>query len=346
MTALTFDLPPRLEAHEPPEASGRPRDAVRLMVASRADGRIEHARFRDLPAHLRPGDLLIVNTSATLPAAIGARRADGTRVEVHVSTADPDDPRPQRWIVELRRADGSGPLFDGRAGERLRLDGDATLDLLTRSTPNGRLWHAQLAPGATLAAVLARSGRPIRYSYVPGRWPLSYYQTAFAADAGSAEMPSAGRPFTAELVTRLIAMGVVVAPVLLHAGVSSPGSDEPPYAERYVVPATTARLVNAAREWGGRVIAVGTTAVRALETVTDDDGTVAPGDGWTDLIISPERGVRAVDGLISGWHEPEASHLRMLEAVAGRALLARCYAAALEHGYLWHEFGDSHLILP
>jgi S-adenosylmethionine:tRNA ribosyltransferase-isomerase len=194
-------------------------------------------------------------------------------------------------------------------------------------------------------AVLAAHGRPIRYGYVPRPWPLEAYQSAFATEPGSAEMPSAGRPLTAELVTRLVAAGVHVAPITLHTGVSSPERHEAPYPERYRVPEATARLVNATRYWRGRVIAVGTTVVRALETVAGDDGTVDAGTGWTSLVVTPERGLRAVDGLLTGWHEPQASHLLMLEAVAGPELLERSYAAALERGYLWHEFGDSHLIV-
>jgi S-adenosylmethionine:tRNA ribosyltransferase-isomerase len=160
------------------------------------------------------------------------------------------------------------------------------------------------------------------------------------------EMPSAGRPFTTELVTRLVAGGVLVAPVVLHTGVSSPERHESPYPERYAVPEATARLVTAVRGWGGRVVAVGTTVVRALETVAAPDGTVAAGAGWTGLVVTPERGLWAVDGLLTGWHEPEASHLLMLEAAAGAELLDRSYAAAVRDGYLWHEFGDSHLVLP
>jgi len=159
-------------------------------------------------------------------------------------------------------------------------------------------------------------------------------------------MASAGRPFTPELVTALVARGVYVAPVTLHTGVSSPESHEPPYPERFRVPAATARLVNAVRSWGGRVIAVGTTVVRALESAAEIDGAVVPDAGWTSLVITPERGLRAVDGILTGWHEPQASHLELLRAVAGDELLQRAYGAALEHGYLWHEFGDSHLILP
>jgi len=195
-------------------------------------------------------------------------------------------------------------------------------------------------------AHLHRHGRPIRYGYVPQQWPLADYQTAYALEPGSAEMPSAGRPFTSQLVTRLAAGGVLVVPLTLHTGVSSPERDEAPYPERYEVPAATARVVNAVHGWGGRVIAVGTTVVRALETVADADGTVRAGSGWTSLVVAPERGLRAVDGLITGWHEPRASHLDLLAAAAGTELLERSYREALEHGYLWHEFGDSHLVLP
>ncbi len=208
-----------------------------------------------------------------------------------------------------------------------------------------RLWLARLDLPLALDAYLAEHGQPIRYDYVPQRWPLSAYQNVYATEPGSAEMPSAGRPFTAELITELVARGVLVAPVTLHTGVSSPERHERPYPERYRVPAHTARLVNAVHEWGGRVIATGTTVVRALETVASPDGAVGAGEGWTDLVVTPERGLRTVDGLLSGFHEPDASHLDLLSAAAGPELLARSYEAAIEHGYRWHEFGDSHLIL-
>ena len=342
MTALAFDLPRALEAHEPPEARGLARDEVRLMVARRGDGRTDHARFRDLPDYLEPGDVLVVNTSATLPAAIPARRADGTPLELHVNTAAPHLPGEDWWVVELRGAGGATPFRDGRAGDRLTLAGDAQLELVVPYAGGSRLWLARVETAEPLPAHLARHGHPIRYGYVDHAWPLDAYQTAFALHPGSAEMPSAGRPFTPELVTRLVAGGIHVAPVVLHTGVSSPERHESPYPERYAVPAATADLVNAAR---GRVIAVGTTVVRALETVAAPDGSISAGEGWTGLVITPERPPRAVDGLITGWHEPAATHLLMLEAIAGDALLARSYREALERRYLWHEFGDSHLIL-
>jgi S-adenosylmethionine:tRNA ribosyltransferase-isomerase len=328
---LDFVLPPELEAHEPPEARGLGRDGVRLLVGSPAG--VSHHRFTDLPALLAAGDVLVVNTSGTLPAAVDL--ADGRTV--HFSTELSDG----SWVVELRR--GADPAPDGVPGERLTLPGGAGLILLRRYSPD-RLWVGSIRVGS-VPSYLARYGRPIRYGYVPREWPISAYQTVFGIDPGSAEMPSAARPFSEALVTRLVATGVVFAPITLHTGVASPEAHEKPYPERFFVPATTARLVNQARAAGGRIIAVGTTAVRALESATAPDGTVRPAAGWTDLVATPERGVRAVDGLLTGFHEPRASHLLMLTAIAGPDLLADCYREALAGGYLWHEFGDVNLIL-
>lgn len=345
MSALAFELAPALEASEPPEARGLARDEVRLMVARRSSEEIVHARFRELPDHLRGGDLLVVNTSATLPAAVPATRA-GSAIEVRFATRAPEDPNGDRHVVELRSADGEVPLGAGSVGDLISLPGKARLELIAPYAGGDRLWLARADFGEPLQRWLLRCGRPIRYGYVWGRWPLSAYQTAFATVPGSAEMPSAARPFTAGLITRLVARGVLFAPLLLHTGVSSPERHEPPYPEQYEVPAATARLVNAVRGWGGRVIAVGTTAVRALETAAAPDGRVTSGAGWTNLVVGPERGLRTVDGMITGWHEPQASHLQMLEALAGEEFVERCYATAVEQHYLWHEFGDSHLILP
>jgi S-adenosylmethionine:tRNA ribosyltransferase-isomerase len=344
VTALEFELPPRLEAHEPPEARGLARDDVRLMVACNRDGRITHARFKDLPAFLAAGDLIVVNTSATLPAALPAERSDGWKLELRLSTPVPHRVADQWWIVELRTTER--PFLGGREGDELSLPDGGRATIVAPYAGGRRLWLARLDLPEPLADYLEAHGRPIRYGYVPREWPLSAYQNAFAVDPGSAEMPSAGRPLTAELVATLVARGVHVAPVTLHTGVSSPERGEAPYPERFRVPEATARLVNAVRGWGGRVIAIGTTVVRALESAAAPDGTVSADEGWTNLVVTPERGVRAVDGLITGWHEPQATHLQMLRALADERLLDRCYHEALEHGYRWHEFGDSHLILP
>jgi S-adenosylmethionine:tRNA ribosyltransferase-isomerase len=337
------DLPVRLEAHEPPEARGVPRDRVRLLVSSRREGAIVHGSFRDLPRLLAPGDVLVINTSATLPAAVPAMRADGAELELRFSTPAPGRDPDRNWIVELRRGDEPFGAVD--VGEDLELPAAAKARILSPYAAP-RLWLAHLDLPVPLETYLAEHGQPIRYGYVPRRWPLSTYQNVYAAEPGSAEMPSAGRPFTPELITRLVAGGVLVAPITLHTGVSSLESYEPPYPERFRVPRHTASLVNAAHEWGGRVIAVGTTVVRALETVSEPDGSVAPNDGWTNLVVTVERGLWVIDGLLTGLHEPESSHLEMLRAAAGVDLLERSYEAALGLGYRWHEFGDSHLILP
>jgi S-adenosylmethionine:tRNA ribosyltransferase-isomerase len=348
VNAPAFQLPPANHAGAPPEARGLARDQVRLLVAERGGGAIEHATFRDLPGHLRAGDLLVVNVSATLPAAVPGTLGDRReRVELRFATAAPDlELHGSWWIVELRSPDGARPYRGAAAGERVALPGDTEVELVAPYAGGARLWLSRIHGPAPLREFLAAHGHPIRYGYVPREWPLEHYQTVFATEPGSAEMPSAGRPFTPELVTACIAGGVLIAPLTLHTGVSSLERGEAPYPERYRVPEETARLVNAVRWWGGRVVAVGTTAVRALETVAAEDGTVVAGEGWTRLVVTPERGLRAVDGLITGWHEPEASHLQLLEAVAGPELLAASYAEALDHGYLWHEFGDSHLLLP
>ena len=339
--ATRFRLPDDGEAAEPPERRGTPRDGVRLLVAGREG--VLHRRFRDLPGLLDPGDLVVVNTSATVPAALDARRAGGRISPVHVSTPLDDG----RWVVELRRADGRGPDLGAAAGEELRLPGGVTLTLEAPypdpDAPPGRLWSAGVSPPVAALDHLARHGRPIGYGHLAARFPLADHQTVYATEPGSAEMPSAGRPFTAPLLVRLMARGIAVAPVVLHASVSSPELHEPPLPERFAVPPATARLVNATRGDGGRVVAVGTTVVRALESAADEGGEVGPARGWTGLVLGPDRPARAVTGLITGLHTPEASHLLLLEAVAGPGRVAAAYAAAVEGGYLWHEFGDSML---
>jgi S-adenosylmethionine:tRNA ribosyltransferase-isomerase len=354
--ALPFELPERLIATGPPEAYGVSRDGVRLLVAT-PDG-LGHRRAYQLPAALRPGDLLVLNTSDTLPAALTGVAANGEHVLVHLSTVRPDAgvapaaalrSRHSPWVVELRtpsgRLGGEVSTVD-RSGTRLRLSGGGTLRVeAAYPDPHGehrRLWTAELDTPAPLRAWLAEHGHPIRYGYVTSRWPLSAYRTTYADTPGSAEMPSAGRPLTARTFRRLRARGVATAGLVLHAGVSSPEHGEPPYPEWYSVPASTLGAVEQARRAGRRVIAVGTTVVRALESAVD----TGRAEGWTDLVVTSDRRLSAVDGLLTGWHPPQASHLQLLTAVAGVDLLCASYRAALQVGYRWHEFGDVHLILP
>jgi S-adenosylmethionine:tRNA ribosyltransferase-isomerase len=338
-------VPPGRFASEPPEVRGTGRDDVRLMVSIGEQDPL-HARFEDLPRFLRPGDLLVVNTSATRPSALDGTRRRAAPIVVHLATPLPGG----LWLVELRTplvGGATSPFADDVTGERVILPGGGEVDILARQPGSQRFWISvlRLPEGLDVDAYLGLHARPIRYRYVTRDWPLSAYQTVFAAEPGGAEMPSAARPFTPALVAQLVTGGVAVAPLVLHAGLSSPEAHEPPAPERYRVAPPTAHAVNTVRAHGGRVVAVGTTVVRALETVADEDGTVHAGQGWTDVVVTPERGVRAVDGLLTGWHEPEASHLRMLSAVTGAPALERAYRAALGAGYRWHEFGDSHLIL-
>lgn len=341
---LAFELPAALEAGEPPEVRGVGRDDVRLLVSYRANDRVVHARFRDIVCFLDPGDVVVVNTSGTRPAALNALRGDGLRLALHLSTRLPTG----NWLVELRRPEGDAtrPFRQGQVGEILRLPAGGKVTLHASYGAGDRLWIATLQLPNALDDYLAAHGSPIRYRYVREEWPLSYYQTVYATENGSAEMPSAGRAFTPELITRLVARGVHVAPLLLHTGVASLEAHESPYEEYYRVPAPTARLVNAARSAGDRVVAVGTTVVRALETVAGEDGRAHPGEGWTGLVITPKRRLRVVDALLTGFHEAKASHLAMLETLAGRAHLRLTYREALAEKYLWHEFGDLHLLLP
>ncbi|HEX5110757.1 MAG TPA: S-adenosylmethionine:tRNA ribosyltransferase-isomerase [Vicinamibacterales bacterium] len=363
---VTAGAPPRLlAASEPPEARGLTRDGVRLMVSRVERDVVEHARFCDLYRWLAPGDVLAVNTSATLKAALAGLSDRGDAFELHLSTPEPatipDLSRylrngaarsTLRWVVELRRPGpvASLPFREAAEGLRLRLPGGGRATLsqpyhapARRST---RLWVATLDLPQPLAVYLDAHGAPIRYDYVPNRWPIDAYQTVFAAHPGSAEMPSAGRPFTRELVTILSRRGVQIVPLTLHTGVSSLEDNEPPYAEYFDVPQSTASALNAARRRGNRTVAVGTTVVRALETATDERGVTRAASGWTDLIVGPDHQLRSVDSLITGLHAPGASHLMMLDSVAQSAAhLDRAYAEARRDGYLWHEFGDSHLLL-
>ncbi|WP_353507925.1 S-adenosylmethionine:tRNA ribosyltransferase-isomerase [Intrasporangium sp.] len=365
--ATRFGPTEELTADAPPEAKGVSRDAVRLLVASEQHGAVtvEHTMFRALGRHLRPGDVLVVNNSATIAAEADGRLATRGPVVVHVG-AQLDD---GSWVVELRTApDAAHPLLDAAVGDEIDLGGrhrratratrvtqsPPTLRLVAPhaeegSSPSGsgnRLWRAVESAGGGLTDHLASHGRPIAYGYLRARFPLTAYQTVFGTIPGSAEMASAARPFTTHLVTSLVSAGIVIVPVTLHTGLSSQEAGEAPQPERFAVSGSTAAVVNAARAAGGRIVAVGTTATRALESAADETGVVQAAGGWTDVVISSDRPVRVVGGLVTGWHNADASHLLLVEAVAGPTLTQAAYDAALARRYAWHEFGDSALLLP
>lgn len=340
---IEFVLPANLVATAPAERRGSGRDDIRLMVTRAASRASTHTVFDHLDRWLNPGDVIVVNNSATLPASVPARTKAGDSFRAHFANTGGDG----LVTIEVRAITEGGGTAPGPdlQPQALKLPGGVDLHLLAKSPRSPRLWVAAICGTKDLVKYLRRRGDPIRY--VPGKaWPIDDYQTIFSTEPGSAEMPSAGRPFTHEMVTRLVSKGVAVVPITLHAGVSSYEEGESPGEERFSVSAASAAAINGLRQSGGVVIAVGTTVVRALETVADRDGTVHPGEGTTDHVVDAVVGVHAVDGMLTGWHEPRSSHLRMLEAFLDRDRLQEVYDAAIETGYLWHEFGDELLILP
>src|SRR6266511_1859522 len=352
---VRFELPPTLEAAAPPEARGLRRDGVRLLVIDRGTGAVRHSRFSDLPRLLGPGDLLVANDSRTLPASLTGWTATGARLELRLAGRDGERWAalalgvPARGDPALVPTDARPPAPELVPGERLTFAGGLEARVLGRHEEvPAMVWVSFDRCCARLLEALHRAGQPVRYAYVPERWALHHYQTLFAAAPGSAEMPSAGRPFTVQTLHELRARGVGLATISLHAGLSTYGDPEVDRrfvaAEPYRVPEATAAAVAQCHAAGGRVIAIGTTVVRTLETAADPSGQVRPGAGVTRLRIDPDHQLRAVDGLLTGLHEPEASHLDLLRAFLSSATLRAAYDEALREGYLWHEFGDVCLI--
>lgn len=338
---LIFPRPPELQATAPAEVRGITRDEARLMVSRGADH--VHACFYDLACFLQPGDLLIVNHSATIPASLPAAGSPGTFI-LNLST----NLGRGLWIAEPRWSPAQpGPLPLAR-GETIQAGG-LVARLVAPYPGVPRLWFVQIE--GDVNAAMVQHGQPIRYGYVPQVYPLETYQTIFSSIPGSAEMPSAAYPFTERVLASLRAKGIQIAGIVLHTGVSSleveidDVESHPLYPEVFEVPSHTAEAVNQARRKGQRVIAVGTTVVRALESAYTG-GRVRPMRGFTRLYVHPRRGIHTIDGLITGLHDPVTSHLAMLYALAGRDLIMSAYADAIREQYLWHEFGDSHLILP
>lgn len=348
--ALSFHLPQELECAKPTEERGLERDEARLMVSEISTDKVDHTVFNQIGNFLSKGDVLAVNTSGTLKAAIETKANSWKKIRVHLSTKISNT----QWVVELREIIGNKTqrIIGQPFISQLELIGGGSIHLIRpyyqkRSTEDHiQLWIAEFNLPNSLADYLDKYGKPIKYNYVDKVYPQSYYQTVFAKEMGSAEMPSAGRAFTKNLVDSIKNKGIQIVPILLHTGVASLEMDERPYEEYYKVSKESAQLLNRARQNGRRIIAVGTTVVRALETVTDRQGTSHRGEGWTDIFITPQRGIYAVDGLLTGFHEPKASHLHMLEALAGKKHLGYTYQEAIKNNYLWHEFGDLHLILP
>ena len=364
-TPFTFTLPPELAAKEPPERRGIPRDGVRLMVSDRTTNSVEHTRFDRLGQFLRRGDLLVFNSSRTLPASLNGCDVSGTPcIEVRLAHHLPDD----SWLALLLCQQGDLFACGLRRGMQINFGQrpsrnsfrlasadlhsagqELTATVEERDSAIPRLWKLRFSQSGTeLIDLLYRLGQPIRYEYVSAPWHLDYYQTVYAKEPGSAEMPSAGRAFTWKLLFELKRQGVEIAHILLHTGLSSYMDDEldaqhPASTEEYFISESAAQKINQTRSRGGRVIAVGTTVVRALESVANK--TIRSQHGYTRLHIDANHRLKAVDGLLTGMHEPEASHLDLLTAFLPALEIQSAYQEAIQRGYLWHEFGDIHLII-
>jgi S-adenosylmethionine:tRNA ribosyltransferase-isomerase len=349
-TPFTFVLPPELSAKEPPERRGIPRDQVKLLVIDRATGEIEHSRFDKIDNYLRQNDLLVFNSSRTLPASMrgcDCSRKHGPCMEVRLAERLPDD----SWLALLLCEKGD-PFGCGlQPNMQIQFAEQLNATVLERDTRIPRLWKLRFSiSGAQLVDLIYRLGKPIRYEYVSAPWDLDYYQTVYAKEPGSAEMPSAGRAFTWKLLLDLKKRGVDSAYLVLHTGLSSYMDDEldaqhPASEEEYFVSATTAEKINRTHENSGRVIAVGTTVVRALESIVDLAGKISKAHGYTQLKIDNQHQLEVVDGLLTGLHEPEASHLDLLSAFLPAEQIRAAYEEAIARKYLWHEFGDLNLIL-
>ncbi|KAA0546202.1 S-adenosylmethionine:tRNA ribosyltransferase-isomerase [Bacillus sp. BGMRC 2118] len=332
-----FYVPDNLNANHPIEISGRSRDDVKLMVLDRTSGKTSHQKFHDLGSFLKAGDVLVLNNSRTIPSVLKGKQ--GKRdIEIRLSRRVTDDSWEVLIVGGLYASDDQIEFTDGITA---RIEGEGSelpLVKIRFSTSGQKLYE-----------MFYRYGEPIRYEYIDKPWPLEAYQTVYASVPGSVEMPSAGRAFTWKLIHQLRRKGVSVVFLQLHAGLSYYGNDHWPvpshHPESYVIPEETANIINDAKKSGNRVIAVGTTVVRTLETVADQQGFVESGEGITTLYIKEGTPLKCVDGLVTGMHEPEASHLDLLSTLIEKEKLMSAYQDAIQKEYLWHEFGDMNLII-
>ena len=344
---FTFTLPKELAAKEPAERRGISRDEVRLMVIDRTqNNRVTHTKFDRLNEFLLPGDLLVFNSSRTLPASLKGCQVNGTCLEVRLAHKQPDD----SWLALLLCQQGE-PFGCGlRNGMELDFGLGLTATVEKRDSHIHRLWQIRFNHRDTeLIDLFYRLGQPVRYSYVSALWDLDYYQTVYAVEPGSAEMPSAGRAFTWKLLFDLKRKGIKTTNIVLHTGLSSYMDDEldaqhPASEEEYFIGEEAAEKINRAKSRGNRIIAVGTTVVRALESVVER-GRIKARHGYTRLHINAHHSLKAVDALLTGMHEPEASHLDLLTAFLPSEQIKDAYSEAVAKQYLWHEFGDLNLIV-
>jgi S-adenosylmethionine:tRNA ribosyltransferase-isomerase len=335
-------------------ARPRARGEARLLRIDPCGRRFADGRIVELPAALRPGDLLVCNDAATIPASLEAT-VRGARLEVRLAGAEGEGEGEHRAVLfgdgDWRTPTERRPPPPALApGERLVFADDLAAEIVALSPISPRLVHLRFEPGATpLIARLFAHGRPIQYSHAAAPFALWDVQTAYGSRPWAVEPPSAGLAIPAATLLELRRRGVRLAALTHAAGLSATGDPRLdaalPLPERYDIPETTVAAVGETRQAGGRVVAVGTTVVRALEGAALPGGRLMAGAGITDLRIGPDFRPRVVDGLLTGLHEEGSSHLRLLAAFVARPLLDAAYAHAGAAGYTGHELGDSSLVL-
>ena len=339
VTLFDYELPEERIALRP----ASPRDSARMLVVTE-DGSLAHAIVRELPEYLRVGDVLVVNDSKVIPARLRARKTEGLAVELllHRRTA------PDRFLALAR------PARKLRPGDRLYVGDETRAEVCSRN--GGELEIAFDIAGAALDAAIARAGEMPLPPYIARRRAadardVADYQTIFAVNEGSSAAPTAGLHFTPELLARLAATGVQRETVTLHVG---PGTFLPVnesdtsahrmHSERIHLDADVAARINAAQRAGGRIVAVGTTALRTLETAADAEGTLHAFDGETDLFITPGYRFRCVDVLLTNFHLPRSTLFMLVAAFAGLETMKRAYAAAIAGSYRFYSYGDASLL--
>jgi S-adenosylmethionine:tRNA ribosyltransferase-isomerase len=344
----TFHLPSELNADRPPERRGLARDRVRLLVLDGNNGQVIHTRFDRITEFLDPGDLLVFNSSRTLPATLaGTVRHLQWPVEVRLAESLPDG----TWLALLIQSPQRAENVITK-GLILEFAQDLRCEVLERDPRIPPLWKLRFSKSGTeFLDSVYRIGQPVRYRYLSAPWRLSYYQNVYALQPGAAEMPSAGRAFTWRLLLQLRHRGVETAAITLHAGLSSyldNDLDRQHLAseEEYWISEEAAAKIRRAKNSDRRIVAVGTTVVRALESIAAECGGEVNGcHRYTQLRVTADYRLQVVNGLLTGLHEPEASHLDLLAAFVSPPTLYAAYSEAIRQRYLWHEFGDLNLIL-
>jgi S-adenosylmethionine:tRNA ribosyltransferase-isomerase len=339
---LDFHLPTELLAKRPPELRGTARDGGRMLVFHRESDAFELRRFRDLADYLQTGDLIVLNDSRTINGDLFGKVEGVGRIELQLRSNLGDDV----WYVGCR------PWKEPPVGAHVAFEHPTLTATVTGRHPELPLWEMEFAYDGDFETVLAEAGRPIVSPYVDAIYDNQYYNTVYAKTPGSAEMPAAGRHFTPEFLAELGGHGVETVFITLHTGLSSVAITEERidahrmYEEWYSISDATAEAINRTRASGRTLLAIGTTVMRVLESVADDEGHVGPSEGWTDLYIYPGHRFRVPDAFLTNFHGPRSTRIALAAAFTGKDLLLRGYRAAIENGFLFYEFGDTTLTLP